>query len=82
MKQTSEKIANIKKYFRRTEWLLIDVETLDKKNATPLTGRLVVHSPKRADVWDSLLKSPQVKRPYILCSCPPLARSSGAALNV
>jgi hypothetical protein len=82
MRQTSEYIAHIKKRFRRVEWLLVDVETLDKKTATPLKGRLITHSPKRDDVWKSLLKSPQIKRPYILCSRPPLARSLGAALNV
>ena len=82
MKQTSELITHIKKRFRRAEWLLVDVETVDKKNATPLKGRLIAHSPKRDVVWKSFLKSPQIKKPHILCSRPPLARSMGAALNV
>ena len=82
MKQTLEFITHIKKRFHRAEWLLVDVETIDKKTATPLKGRLIAHSPKRDVVWDSLLKSPQVKRPYILCSRTRLARSLGAALNV
>ena len=82
MRQTSEYITHIKKRFRRAEWLLVDVVTIDKKTAAPLTGRLIAHSPKRDDVWDSLLKSPQIKRPYILCSRTRLARSLGAALNV
>ena len=82
MRQTVEFITHIKKRFRRVEWLLVDVETLDKKTATPLKGRLITHSPKRDDVWKSLLKSPQIKRPYILCSRTPLTRSLGAALNV
>ena len=82
MRQASEHITHIKKRFRRAEWLLVDVETLDKKTATPLKGRLITHSPRRDDVWKSLLKSPQIKRPYILCSRTRLARSMGAALNV
>jgi hypothetical protein len=82
MRQESEQITHIKKRFRRVEWLLVDVETIDKKTAVPLTGRLIAHSPKRAVVWDSLLKTPQIKRPYILCSRTRLARSLGAALNV
>lgn len=82
MKQTSEYITHIKKRFHRAEWLLVDVETIDKKTATPLKGRLIAHSTKRDDVWKSLLKSPQIKRPYILCSRTRLSRSLGAALNV
>ena len=82
MKQTLEFITHIKKRFHRAEWLLVDVETIDKKTATPLKGRLIAHSTKRDDVWNSLLKSPQIKRPYILCSRTRLSRSLGAALNV
>lgn len=82
MKQALEYITHIKKRFRRTEWLLVDVETIDKKTAAPLTGRLVTHSPNRDVVWNSLLKSPQIKRPYILCSRTRLAKYTGAALNV
>jgi hypothetical protein len=75
MRQAAEHITLIKKRFRRAEWLLIDVETFDKKTTTPLTGRLIAHSPQRDDVWNLLLKSPQIKRPYILCSRTRLARS-------
>ena len=43
---TSQPIERIRKKFRN-EWLLIRVVKLDETTTTPLTGRLLAHSPDR-----------------------------------
>jgi len=45
-----EPIEKLKKRFRR-EWLLIAVDKMDEATTTPLTGRLLAHSPHRDEVY-------------------------------
>jgi len=51
----SETIQTIKKRYRR-EWLLIAVDKIDKSLA-PVRGKLIAHSPKRKEIYQTLLKS-------------------------
>ena len=44
------KIENIRKQFKH-EWLLIAVEDMDEETTTPLTGRLLAHSPDRDQIY-------------------------------
>ena len=51
MREKYRKIEEIRKQFRKKrEWLLIRVETADKSTTTPLTGRLLAHSPREDDI--------------------------------
>ena len=50
----SEKIQNIKKRFHR-EWLLIAVDKVDESTTTPISGKLLFHSPHRDEVYSKLL---------------------------
>jgi len=49
-----QKIEIIKKKFHR-EWLLIAVDKVDEATTTPISGRLIVHSPHRDEVYRKLL---------------------------
>ncbi len=60
----SQSIKIIKKQFYR-EWLLIAVDKLDESTTTPLTGRLLAHSPHRDEVWTKLRKMRRPKLPLI-----------------
>jgi len=51
----SKKIEQIRKKFQR-EWLLIDVDKMDEKTTTPLTGKLLFHSPHNDEVHQVALK--------------------------
>ncbi len=51
----SQKIETIRKKFHR-EWLLIAVETFDEVMTTPLTGRLIAHSPHRDEIYRKEIK--------------------------
>jgi len=57
----SEKIEEIKKRFHR-EWLLITVDKIDEATTTPVSGRLIAHSPHRDEIYQMLLKPPKVKK--------------------
>ncbi len=50
----TQKIERIKKGFHR-EWLLIAVDKVDEATTTPISGRLIVHSPHRDEVYRKLL---------------------------
>ena len=50
-----EPIEKIRRRFKR-EWLLIAVKKMDEATTTPLTGRLLVHSPHREEVHDAMLR--------------------------
>lgn len=50
-----EKIQTMKKRFHR-EWLLIAVDKFDKATTTPVSGRVIAHSPHREDIYHILLK--------------------------
>ncbi len=57
----AERIETIKKRFHR-EWLLIAVNEIDKATTTPLSGKVVAHSPHREDIYQLLLKPPKAKK--------------------
>ena len=49
-----EKIKTIKKRFHR-EWLLIQVNKMDEATTTPISGRLITHSPHRDEIYSKLI---------------------------
>ena len=55
MRQRSESIEKIRKRFHR-EWLLIAIDKMDEATTTPLTGRLLAHSPHRDEVHRESLR--------------------------
>ena len=59
----TEKIETIKKRFHR-EWLLIALEKVDESTTTPVSGKLIAHSPHRNEVYKKLLSLK--RRPSIL----------------
>ncbi len=60
----SQNIETIKKKFHR-EWLLIAVDKFDESTTTPLTGRLLAHSPHRDEIWAKLRKIRRPKLPLV-----------------
>lgn len=56
----SEKIATLKKRYHR-QWLLIAVDKTDE-TTTPISGKLIAHSPHREDVYQQLQKYPRAKK--------------------
>ena len=50
-----QKIETIKKRFP-DEWLLIAVDEVDETTTTPISGRLLGHSPKRHRMYQKLAK--------------------------
>lgn len=60
-----EPIDRIRQRFHR-EWLLIAVKEMDEATTTPLTGRLLAHSPHRDEVHR---KAQQTRRlTYLTCT--------------
>ena len=51
----SEPIEKIRKRYKR-EWLLISIPKTESDNAQPKTGRLVIHSPHKDDVYEVMMK--------------------------
>lgn len=51
----SQPINRLRKRFHR-EWLLIAVDRVDERTQEPRSGRLVAHSPRRADIYDRWVK--------------------------
>ncbi|MFN0118128.1 MAG: hypothetical protein ACKVQC_07560 [Elusimicrobiota bacterium] len=51
----SESIQKIKNKFHK-EWLLISVDKVDYTTTTPLTGKLISHSPHRSEIYSALKK--------------------------
>ena len=47
----SERVEAIRKRAHR-EWLLIAIDRMDEATTTPLTGRLIAHSPHRHDIYE------------------------------
>jgi hypothetical protein len=62
MKKKIEKIEELRKKYQR-EWLLIAIEKIDPKTTTPLTGRLLAHSPHREEIDQ---KSMRYKKPALV----------------
>ena len=57
----TEKIDKIKKRFHR-EWLLIAVDKVDESTTTPISGKLIAHSPHRDEIYRILLKRHRIKK--------------------
>ena len=58
----SQKIEKLKKSFHR-EWLLIAIDQLDETTTTPISGKLIAHSPHRDEIYQQLIKkSPKTKK--------------------
>ena len=55
-KVRSERIEEIKKKHRH-EWLLIAVHKMDEATTTPISGRLIAHSPHRHEIYSALKNS-------------------------
>ncbi len=47
----AEPIEAIRKRFHG-EWILVAIDRMDKATTTPLTGRLLAHSPRRHEVYE------------------------------
>jgi len=73
-----QKIDKIKKRYRR-EWLLIAVDKFDESTTTPMTGRVLAHSPHRDEVWAKLRGIRRPKLPYITYSEDDLPKGYAAA---
>lgn len=57
-----QKIEDIRKQFKH-EWLLIAVDQMDDETTTPLTGRLLAHSPDPMEIHKVAMKS---KEPLLM----------------
>lgn len=57
----SEKIEKLKKRFHR-EWLLIAVDKINESTTTPISGKIIAHSPHRDEIYWLLLKQPPMKK--------------------
>jgi hypothetical protein len=55
------KIETIKKRYHR-EWLLIAIDKIDESTTTPISGKVIAHSPHREDIYQMLIKPPKVRK--------------------
>ncbi len=53
IKMYSQNIETVKKKFHR-EWLLIAVDKFDEATKTPVTGKIIAHSPHRDEIYKKL----------------------------
>lgn len=53
----SERIKTLKKSFHR-EWLLIAIDQFDETTTTPISGKLIAHSPHRDEIYQHLMDNP------------------------
>jgi hypothetical protein len=74
----SEKIEKIKKRFHR-EWLLIAVDKVDESTTTPISGRLIAHSPHRDEIYRKLFSLKQKRNILVECSEDKLPKGYAAA---
>ena len=51
-------IERIRRRYKR-EWLLIAIDEMDEATTTPLTGRLLAHSPHRNDIYRASVRYPK-----------------------
>lgn len=75
------KITAIKKQFRR-EWLLIAVDKTDKTTTTPISGRLIAHSPHRDEIYKKLFSLKKRKSVLVEYSEDNLPKGFAAAFKV
>lgn len=51
----SEKIEKTKIRFPK-QWLLIAVDKIDELTTTPISGKLIAHSPRRSEIYQQMMK--------------------------
>ena len=73
-----EPIKTIKKRYHR-EWLLVAVKEMDESTTTPISGRLISHSPHRDEIYQKLLKLPKRENILIEYSDDSLPKGFAAA---
>lgn len=61
----TEKIEAIKKRYHR-EWLLVALHQVDEATTTPISGRLIAHSPRRDEVYRKLLSLKKRRWPVLV----------------
>jgi len=52
----SERIEKIKSRFKH-EWLLIKIDRMDALSTTPVSGRLIAHSPLRDEIYKKSIRA-------------------------
>lgn len=72
------KIETIKNKFHR-EWLLIAVDKIDKSTTTPISGKLIAHSPHRDEIYRKLLSLKRRKEILVEYSEDTLPKGYAAA---
>ena len=76
----SQKIEQIKQKFNR-EWLLIAVDKVNEATTTPVSGKLIAHSPHRDDVYRKLLSFKRTYNVLVEFSEDKLPKGYAAAFN-
>jgi len=77
----SQKIEKIKKRFNR-EWLLIAVDKVDESTTTPVSGKLITHSPHRDEVYHKLLSFKHIRNILVEYSEDRLPKGYAAAFQI
>ncbi|MBI4357795.1 MAG: hypothetical protein HY584_00725 [Candidatus Omnitrophica bacterium] len=76
----AQNIETIKKRYKRNrEWLLIRVLKMDEATTTPLTGKLLAHSPHRYEIYQKLLRIKKPKNVLVECASDELPEGYAAA---
>jgi len=73
-----ENIEKIKKRFHR-EWSLVAVDKVDEATTTPLSGKLIAHSPHRDEVYRKLFSLKRRHNILVECSEDRLPKGYAAA---
>ncbi|MDP3042519.1 MAG: hypothetical protein Q8N62_07380 [Candidatus Omnitrophota bacterium] len=73
-----ENIEKIKRKFHR-EWLLIAVDKVNESTTTPISGRLMAHSPHRDEIYKKLLSLKHRRNILVECSEDKLPKGYAAA---
>ncbi len=76
-----ENIEKIKKRFHR-EWLLIAVDKIDEATTTPITGKLIAHSPHRDEVYRKLFSLKRRRNILVECAEDRLPKGYAAAFKI
>ena len=74
----SQKIESLKKRYHR-EWLLVAVDKIDESTTTPISGRLLFHSPHRDETYRKLLSLSRRKNILVEYSEDSLPKGYAAA---
>lgn len=61
----TQRIEAIKKRYHR-EWLLVAIDEVDEATTTPISGKLIAHSPHRDEVYGKLLSLKKRRWPVLV----------------